>query len=117
MKPNEANDTSSAKALVVPKKTSTHATTNVRPIAYLGTASRPDSLPSSALPGSALSLALAQIARLTAVCTAIMLEANPTTSMTSVTRPAAEPKLCSRVVAIGLVSLPDSTAGHQIISS
>jgi hypothetical protein len=62
MHANEANETSSANALVVPKKTSTHATTKVRPMAYRGMASRPESLPSSAPPGSALSLALAQIA-------------------------------------------------------
>ena len=65
-----------------------------------------------------MSRALAQIARLTAVCTAIMLEVKPIARvMSSVTRPAPEPKLCTSVVAIGLVSLPDSTAGMSGIAS
>ena len=91
MKPNAENDTSSANTLEAPAKISAPAMMTVRPIAYLGRCSRPDSLPSSRVPGSSWSRALAQIARVTAVCTAIMLEVKPIASAMSSVRPAPDP--------------------------
>jgi hypothetical protein len=78
-------------AAALATSTPTGPSASARPIAYLGRFSRPESLPSTTVPGSSPSLALAQITRVTAVCTAIMLEVNPTASATSRVRPAPEP--------------------------
>ena len=91
MKPKAENDTSSANTLDAPAKISAPAMMMVSAIAYLGRCSRPESRPSTRVPGSSRSRALAQIARVTAVCTAIMLDVKPMASATSKVRPAPDP--------------------------
>ncbi len=112
MKPKAENDTSSVNTLDAPAKINAPAMMMVRPIAYRGRFSRPESLPSSRVPGSSRSRALAQIARVTAVCTAIMLEVKPIARVMSRARPDPDPKACTRVVATGLASLPETDRGH-----
>ncbi len=67
------------------------ATTPVSTITCLGSRSGPLSLLSSRWPGSSRARALAQIARDTAACTAIMLAVKPMVSITSSARPVPEP--------------------------
>jgi len=53
----------------------------------------------------------------TAVCTAIMLEVKPIARVMSRARPDPDPKACTRVVATGLASLPETDAAMTGIAS
>ena len=72
---------------------------------------RPESVPSRLAAGSTRSRPAAQIARLTAACTAIRLAVNPIVSITRITRPMPEPSAVSSVVVIGSATLPERTPG------